>query len=354
MAMKFSDDGSPEGSTAIDGTDREFVIADFATESGAILPEAKLVYATWGTLNAAGDNAVLVGSHFMADVHENEWMIGAGLAIDPADYFVVSVELFGNGRSSSPSNTPAPFDGPRFPVTTIRDSVRIQHALLTEVLGVTHLHAVVGFSMGAMQAFQWAVSYPDFVERAIPICGNARSYAHGNARLDGQITALVTDPVFADGEYATQPEAGMSAFGMVWAAWLYSQEWWRNELWLEADPEATYDTVMAEFRDEFMPGADANDVILHCRTWQHHDVGSTPGFDSDTHAALQSITAKVLSMPSETDLYFPVGDARYEALDIPSVTLNPIPSLWGHPAGAGPNPVDAEFVSSAIREFLYN
>jgi homoserine O-acetyltransferase len=288
----------------------------------------------------------------MAGADDSSWMIGPGLALDPEKYFIVSTELFGNGHSSSPSNAAAPLDGPRFPVVTIRDNVEIVYRLLTEGLDITHLRAVVGFSMGAMQAFQWGVSHPDFVERIIPICGNAKSYDHGNVRLEGLITALTLDPVFAGGDYATQPEAGLSAFGMVWAPWLYSQEWWRNELWLEADPESSYASVVEEFRTDFLPGADANDVILQCRTWQKHDVGTTPGFDGDTSAALRSITAEVLYLPSETDLYFPVGDARFEAIDIPNVTLLPIPSLWGHPAGSGPNPVDAEFVHRSVSRFL--
>ncbi len=97
---------------------------------------------------------------------------------------------------------------------------------------------------------------------------------------------------------------------------------------------------------------DANVIILQMRTWERHDVGTTPGFNGDTKRALQSIKIPVLYMPSETDLYFPVGDARYESASIPNVTLKPIPSLWGHTAGAAPNPADAKFLNDAISEFL--
>jgi homoserine O-acetyltransferase len=138
----------------------------------------------------------------------------------------------------------------------------------------------------------------------------------------------------------------------VWAAWLYSQQWWRDELWRETDPEATFESTIATFRDDFLPGADANDVVLHCRTWQRHDVGTTPGFGGDTGAALASIGVPVLVMPGETDLYFPVGDAALEAAAIPQGTLLPIPSLWGHPAGAGASPADKDFLNESIRRFL--
>src|SRR5882724_8182211 len=117
----------------------EFVIKNFRTESGAILPEARLLYGTYGTLNAAKDNAVLLPSHYMANYHGYEWLIGPGKALDPTKLFLVSTELFGNGRSSSPSNTAEPLHGPRFPVTTIRDNVQAVHQLLVDELKITHL-----------------------------------------------------------------------------------------------------------------------------------------------------------------------------------------------------------------------
>src|SRR3954451_8226927 len=109
----------------------EFRIANFHTESGATLPEALIIYGTYGTLNAAKDNAVLLPSHYMANYHGYEWLIGEnGRALDPSKLFLVSTELFGNGRSSSPINTPEPLHGPRFPVTTIRDNLQAVHSLL--------------------------------------------------------------------------------------------------------------------------------------------------------------------------------------------------------------------------------
>jgi hypothetical protein len=110
----------------------EFVIKNFRTESGVTLPEARIVYGTYGHLNAAKDNAVLLPSHYMANYHGYEWLIGPGRALDASQLFLVATELFGNGRSSSPSNTPEPFHGPRFPVMTIRDNVEAVHRLLND------------------------------------------------------------------------------------------------------------------------------------------------------------------------------------------------------------------------------
>ena len=332
------------------GERHEFVIKNFHTESGVTLPEARVVYGTYGHLNADKSNAVLLPSHYMANWHGYEWLIGADRALDPGKLFLVTSELFGNGSSSSPSNTAEPFHGPRFPVTTIRDNVEAVHRLLTEELGIKHLRAVIGFSMGAQQAFQWAVSYPDFADRVVATSGTAKTYPHGIVRLEGQIAALTTDPAFQGGDYKEEPKQGLAAFGMVWAAWLYSQEWWRRELWKTTAPNDTFEQTMNRFRTRF--SADANDYILQARTWERHDVGTTPGFHGDVERALRSIKVPFLYMPSETDLYFPLTDARYEAPFLAKGTLMPIPSLWGHPAGAAANPADAKFLNDNIGKFL--
>ena len=137
----------------------------------------------------------------------------------------------------------------------------------------------------------------------------------------------------------------------MWAGWLYSQEWWRQELWRTNTPAGTtFEQAWQAFRRRF--SADANDYILQARTWQRHDVGTTPGFNGDTERALRSIKARVLYMPSETDLYFPLTDARYEQAFIARVTFTPIPSLWGHTAGAASNPADLRFLNEHIGAFL--
>ena len=330
---------------------RQFVIPNFRTELGTTLPEARIVYATFGTLNADKSNAVLLPSHYMANFHGYDWLIGPGKALDSGQLFLVATELFGNGRSSSPSNTPEPFHGPRFPVVTIRDNVNAVHRLLTEELKITHLRAVIGFSMGAQQAFQWGVSYPDFADRLVATAGTAKTYGHGYVRLEGQIAALTADAAFQGGDYKTPPTKGLDAFGMVWAAWLYGQEWWRQELWRGTMPAgATFEQAVERYRKRFQ--ADANDYILQARTWQRHNVGDTGSLGGDVEKALRSIKVPLLYMPSETDLYFPVGDARYESQFIPKVTLMPIPSLWGHTAGAASNPADGKFLNDKIGEFL--
>ena len=342
----------------------EYILRNFHTESGGVLPEARLVYGTMGTLNADRSNAVLLPSHYMANMNGYGFLVKSAAypegALDPSKLFLITTELFGNGRSSSPSNTPPPLDGPRFPVMTVRDNVEAVHRMLTEELHVQHLRAVIGFSMGAQQAFQWAVSYPTFMDRAVATSGTAKTYGHGIVRLEGQIAALTADPAFLDGNYRTEPAKGLEAFGMVWAGWLYSQEWWRKELWRTASPPGTtFAQYMFGFRKRF--NADANDYILQARTWESNDVGKTllvdgrpSTFYGDVEKALRSIQVPFLYMPSATDLYFPLEDAKYEAAFLPHGKLVPIPSLWGHPAGAGASPADKLFLNQQIAAFLNN
>jgi homoserine O-acetyltransferase len=236
---------------------------------------------------------------------------------------------------------------------TIRDNVAAVHKLLTEELKITHLRAIIGFSMGSQQAFQWAVSYPDFAGRIVATSGTAKTYPHGVVRLEGQIDAITNDPAFQNGDYTAEPAKGLETFGTVWMAWLYSQEWWRRELWrANAKPGTTFEEFFNYRRTHFIPGGDANDIILQMRTWEKHDVGTTPGFNGDVERALRSIKVPFLYMPSATDLYFPLEDARYEAPFIPKVSFLPIPSLWGHTAGAASNPADGKFLNENIALFL--
>ncbi len=340
----------------------EFVLHNFRTESGVVLPEAHIVYGTTGKLDADRSNAVLLPSHYMANLTGYQFLMRSAAypegALDPSKLFLITSELFGNGRSSSPSNTPPPFDGPRFPIMTIRDNVNAVHQLLTEELHIQHLRAVIGFSMGAQQAFQWAVSYPTFMDRAVATSGTAKTYGHGVVRLEGQIAALTADPAYENGNYKTEPEKGLEAFGMVWAGWLYSQQWWRKELWrTTSTPGTTFEQYMFSFKKQF--SADANNYILQARTWESNNVGNTllvdgkpTHFNGDVEQALRSIKVPFLYMPSATDLYFPLEDAQYEAAFIPHGTLRPIPSLWGHPAGAGASPADKKFLNQNIAAFL--
>ena len=138
-------------------------LEDFEFQSGITVPNVKLAYKTYGTLNNEADNAILL-LHGVSGTHESAASVlikGRKRAISPQKHFIIAPNMFGNGLSSSPSNTPPPFEGADFPPVTIYDNVRAQHKLVTEELGISKLRLVVGSSMGGLQSFHWAAIYPD-------------------------------------------------------------------------------------------------------------------------------------------------------------------------------------------------
>lgn len=325
-----------------------FELGELALESGAVLPDARILYVTHGEPNAEGSNAILLPSYFLGTHHSYDFLIGPDRALDPATHFIVVAEMFGSGGSSSPSNTPSLGSGD-FPDVSIRDNVHAMYRLLTEELGVARLAAVIGHSMGAQQAFQWAVSYPDFVDLIVPIAGTARTHPHGVARLQSALTLIAEDPTIVAGD-DTLSVAGRKAWIYHWMAWIYSPEWWR-EGHFASDAVTTVEEFL-ERQLRFGPTARPRDYLVQGRAWQTHDVGGTPGFGGDLEAALASIRARVLYMPSTTDMYFPLSDAEYERGFIPVVDSRPIPTIWGHTAGGGSNPADRTFLIEEIRRAL--
>ena len=326
-----------------------FNLGDFALESGKTLPNAKITYAAKGKLNAAKDNAILAPSHYGADHHGYDYLTGPGKALDTDRYFVIAGSMFANGASSSPSNTPAPFDGPRFPSITIRDNVRATRELVFKQFGIKRLKAVVGFSMGGQQAYQWPLSFPDGVDRIVVICGHAKQYPFGFARLAGAIGAIKGDSAWKGGGYKEPPVNGLRALGLHWSAWFYSPEWWRRETYITARG-LTLDEQIKSHEEAFID-KDANNLLSQAMTWQMHDISKTTDFGGDLRKALRSIKCSTLLMPSTSDQYFPVTDSE-ESKFIPDVVLEPIQTIWGHTGGGGSDEKATRFLDAKISKFL--
>jgi len=159
---------------------QELQLADLGEcelESGEVIRGCVVGYRTVGELNADSSNAVLFpawGGGTSEDLH---WYIGPDGFVDPDVHFVIAVDLFGNGVASSPSNSSAQ-PGHTFPQFTVRDMVRSQHRLATEVLQLDGLHAVLGISLGALVAFEWVTTYPGFVAKAVPVVGTPLASPH--------------------------------------------------------------------------------------------------------------------------------------------------------------------------------
>jgi homoserine O-acetyltransferase len=326
-----------------------FQLGDLALQSGEVLRDAQLAFAMRGQLNPRRDNAVLFPSYYTGTHRENLAMIGPGRALDPARHFVVLSNLFGNGESSSPSNHRTQ-GGADFPRVSLLDNVEAQWRLL-EHLGVERLALVLGWSMGAQQAYHHAALFPDRVERLLAVCGSARTSPHNWVFLEGVKAALRADPAFAEGRYALPPKRGLAAFGRVYAGWAYSQEFFRRRLHERlgfASPEALLDAWALEHQ-----GYDANDLLCVLGTWQRADISDNPRHRGDLAQALRAIEARAIVMPCSTDLYFPVEDSRLELAELRRAELRVLDSKFGHVAG-GPNRVaeDTAFIEAAIRDLL--
>lgn len=329
---------------------RVFELGRVILQCGITLPEAKLAYQTYGTLNAARDNAVLMPTFFGGQYADTELMMSEGRALDPARLFVIVPDLLGDGLSSSPSNTPPPFDGPGFPHTTLYDNVTCQHRLVTEHLGVDRLRLVVGFSMGAQQAFQWGALYPDMVDAIAPICGSPKTSAYNRLILQGVRAAVTNAADFRDGWYTRPPVRALRALVETYCSLVACSQFYRDSEYAKLGL-ATPDDVMRMF-EGFFRQRDGNDLLAKLWTWQHADISANETYREDLDAALAATTARAIVLPSSTDLLFPIADVDLHVARMPNAELRPIPSTWGHLAGRGVNPTDNEFIDAALNELL--
>lgn len=330
-----------------------FSLGDLPLQGGGVLPDAKLAYKTFGTLNASGDNVILYPTWYGGDHTGNDWLMGQGKALDPAKYLIVIPNLFGNGLSSSPSNTPPPFNAAAFPNITIDDNVRAQHTLLVGHLGVRRIRLVTGWSMGAMQAFHWGAHYPDMIDLIAPFCGAARCSRHNFVFLEGLKAALQADSAFQGGWYSDPPRLGLRAFARIYAGWGFSQAFYRQNLDATALGYASLEDFLAGYWEPIFRDKDANDLLAMLWAWQNGDIAANSRFAGDFAAALRAIKAKALIMPGATDLYFPPEDSMIEASLMSDARCIPIPSIWGHSAG-GPNlnGDDLAFIDQQLRALL--
>jgi homoserine O-acetyltransferase len=287
-----------------------FDLGDFNLQRGATLPAAKLAYKTFGALSPGRDNVVVIPSAFNAAVAESDGWMAPGMSLDPEKYFIIVTGLFGNGESSSPSNTPAPFDGPRFPQVTIADNVRAQHRLVTETFGVERIQLVAGFSMGAIQTFHWGALFPDRVARIAPFCGAARCSRHNYVFLAGLRAALTADQNFNAGDWTTRPVAGLAAFGRVYAGWAFSQAFYRERVDLQTMGFASTDAFLEQFWDTLFIARDPNDLLTMTWSWQHGDISDNELYSGDFARALAATRRRRSSCPAQPTSTSPSPTAR--------------------------------------------
>ncbi len=329
-----------------------FEAGDVVLQSGRTFRRMSIAYKTFGTLNADRSNVIVYPTSYSAQHHDTQYMVAEGGALDPSKYFIVIPNLFGNGLSSSPSNTPWPDTGSRYPDVTYFDAVHVQRRMLAELWGVERVALVYGWSMGAMQAYHWAALFPEPVERIAVVCGSARCAAAQPGLHRRGAPALTADAAYRDGVFAERPVRGLRAMGRVYAGWALSQTFYRDELWRSLGASSLEDYLVASWEANFAR-RDPADLLAQLWTWEHGDIADNPVYGGDLAAALSGIRAKTLLMPGDHDLYFQVDDNRAEMRHLRHAELHPIPSVWGHRAG---NPVtqpeDRAFIETRVKALL--
>lgn len=328
-----------------------FDLGDVPLQRGATLRNARLAYKTYGKLNADKSNVIVYPTWYSGQHHDNEWLIGPGMALDPGKYFIIVPNMLGNGLSSSPSNTPEPYNLSRFPDITLYDNVTLQHRLVTEKFGIQRIALVVGWSMGAQQTNQWGCLYPEMVKRIAPFCGSAKTAPHNIVFLEGVKAALTADAAWNGGWYSTPPTRGLRAVGRVYAGWGLSQPFYMQELLRELGFSSLEDFLVGYWEGFFLQ-KDANNLLAMLWSWQNGDISDNPVFKGDFKKALGAIKARAIVMPAERDLYFPVADNEWEVSHMPNAECRPIPGVWGHFAGGGSSPADTRFIDTALKELL--
>ncbi|GBL13348.1 homoserine O-acetyltransferase [Microcystis aeruginosa NIES-1211] len=327
-----------------------FDLGDFRLISGLTLPNAKLAYRTHGTLNEAKDNAILF-PHFLAGSPDSlEMYIGENRPLDPRKYFIILPALFAGGLSSSPSNTPMPFQKGAFPETHIADDVIAQHRLLTEVFGIRELQLVLGWSVGALQTYEWAVRFPDMVKRAASIAGAAKPSPWTLIWLRTVIEEPITShPAWNDGFY-NDPQALQSALRHVGhgaAMTLPQVGFYRDEVWRSLGFASVNDFVV-RFWEAFWLPLDPNNLVAQARK----TITADPSGGGDLAEALGRIKAKMFVFAFTGDRMFQPEECKVDAQRIPNAQFREIGGVSGHLTTFSLTPRDGEVMGEILQEVL--
>lgn len=330
--------------------------APLPLEAGGELPGVRLAYETWGTLNAAADNAVLVLHALTGDSHVAgptgvghptagwwEPLVGAGRPLDPARWFVVAPNVVGGCQGSTGPASSAPDGRPwgsRFPLVTVRDSVRAE-AVLADALGIARWACVVGGSMGGMRALEWAATEPDRVARLLLLASPAASSADQIGWSSPQLTAIRADPGWHDGDYHDLP-AGRGPHTGLGIARRMAHLSYRSAAELDSrfgraaqdgeDPLAGGRYAVESYLDhhaaKLVRRFDAASYVRLTEMMNAHDVGRGRG---GVAAALRRVTATTLVAGVDSDRLYPLAQQAELAAGIPGAgDLRVIESPYGH------------------------
>ena len=311
-------------------------IGDLKLENGGVIRDCRIGYRTFGKLNGDKSNIIVFPTWAGGTTEQLQSSIGPGKLVDSTTYFVIAIDALSNGVSSSPSNSRLQ-PRMRFPQFTLRDTVNSQHKLLTTVLKIDHVKAIVGISMGGMQAFQWLVSYPDFMDKGVPIVGSPRLAPYDLLIWQAQIEALMRDRDWRGGNYSSNPARALDfAFGQILLTTPpdYNKRKKREE-------------VLADLEKARRNGRsfDANDKIRQTQAMMKLDIYRD--FGGDLERAAKAVKAKVFVVVSRFDHVVTPGPAIEFASLLNAKVLN-LESECGHLATV----CESTHLNTAVAEFL--
>lgn len=314
-------------------------LGDFKLEGGETIHDLQLGYRTVGTLNADHSNAILWPSWFSGTSAQLLQFAGPGKLLDPSKYFLIFVDALGDGVTTSPSNSATQ---PRmtFPHFTIRDMVNAEYRLVTERLGLKHLHAVMGVSMGGFQTFEWLVAYPDFMDKAIPIVGTPRKSASDLLLSTAEEHAIESDPEWNNGNYTSTPAAGMRLVADIHTMNLRTPEYLATHV-----PPDQFAEFLARAEKETVNGFDANDWLRQLQASKRQDISRHFGGSMEKAAA--AVRAQVLIIVATQDhMVNPAAPLAFAKL-IHAQTLE-LTSDCGHLS----NGCEAAKMNPVVQQFL--
>lgn len=322
--------------SAIYAEDQQFArIGDLKLESGEVIRDCVVGYRVSGTMNPEKNNVVVFPTYLGGRSADLAGRVGAGKMVDNAKYYVIAVDSLADGVSSSPSNSKTQ-PGPQFPKVSIRDMVNAEHKMLTDSLHLTHVHAVMGFSMGGMQAFQWAVSYPEFMDKIISIVGSPQLTSWDMLLWRTELLAVEADPDWKNGLYTTPPK--LHLLDSVHALALTTPEYVASNT-----PTKEFERSFAEQAED--GSFDANDSVRQTQAILTQDIAAPFGGNLDRAAA--AIHAPMLIVINRQDhLVNPMTSIQFATLV--KAQLIELDSNCGHRAHRCEQPK----IGGAVADFL--
>ncbi|MFN7963056.1 MAG: homoserine O-acetyltransferase [Thermoanaerobaculia bacterium] len=308
-------------------------------ESGAVLAEVNVAYQSWGTLNAQGDNAVVICHALTGSAAADQWwgdLFGRGSAFDPERDFVLCANVLGScygstGPLALPPGETRPF-GPTFPAVTVRDMVRAQMRLLDH-LRVRRVAMVIGGSLGGMQALEWALLDPERVASVVAISVSGRHSAWCIAISEAQRQAIYNDPLFLDGHYAPDrpPAQGLATARMMAMVSYRSRTAFEQRFGraLRDGERFEVESYLHHQGKKLVERFDANTYITLTRAMDSHDLARGRG---EYEEVLGRLTQPTLVVACDSDVLYPPEEQEELAAFLPNVRFARLPSSNGHDA----------------------